>query len=129
MNLLGIDYGKKHIGLAWVDTEVGVVMPFGTIQQSDFRLQTSAVVDVVEREKIDQVIVGLPIGLDGKENKNTQKVREFCDTLKSEVHVPIATIDERFTSAEAARLEGDASIDEKAAMIILESYLNKWLGD
>lgn len=125
MNVLAIDYGKKRIGLAWADTEVGVVMPFGTIQQSDFGLQTSAIADVVKREKIDQIIIGLPIGLDGKENKNTQKVREFCDILKSEVRVPIATIDERFTSAEAARLEGDASIDEKAAMIILQTYLDK----
>ena len=50
MNLLAIDYGTKRIGLAWCDTAVGVVLPYGVIQTSDFRLQTSELFDLMKRE-------------------------------------------------------------------------------
>jgi len=125
MNILAIDYGTKRIGLAWVDTALGVVLPFGVIRQSDFRFQTSAITDLVKREKIDQIVVGFPIGLDGGENENTVKVCAFIDQLKSEVRLPIATVDERFTTHQAARAERGVSADERAAMIILQSYLDR----
>jgi len=125
MNILALDYGTKRIGLAWTDTALGVVLPYGVIEQSDFGLQTSAVADLVKREKIGQIVVGWPLGLDGKENENTKRVRSFIAKLKSEVRLQIAVIDERFTSAEADRF-GDVGVsrDEKAAMIILQNYLD-----
>ena len=164
MNILAIDYGAKRIGLAWVDTALGVVLPFGMIRQSDFTrlprpgppasefappanawhwpagrrrsragaeatggqgLQIAEIATLVKREKIGQIVMGLPIGLDGQENENTKKVREFADQLKSEVRLPIITVDERFTTHEAGRMKGGVSVDEKAAMIILQTYLDK----
>lgn len=124
MNILTIDYGKKRIGLAWVDTEVGVVLPFGQILNPKSEIRNPELITLIQREKVDKIVVGLPFGLDGTENENTQKVREFCDMLKSEVRVPIATVDERFSSAEADRMGGGVSRDEKAAMIILQAYLD-----
>ena len=124
MNILGVDYGKKRIGLAWCDTAVGVVLPFGVVETSDFGLQTSALVALIQKERIEKVVVGLPLGLDGKENENTKTVQTFVDMLKSEVRVPIAMVDERFTSAQADRMTGgDASRDEKAAMVIVQTYI------
>ena len=153
MNILAIDYGAKRIGLAWADTALGVVLPFGMIRQSDFTrlprpgppasefarrrsragaeatggqgLRIAEIATLVKREKIGQIVMGLPIGLDGQENENTKKVREFADQLKSEVRLPIITVDERFTTHEAGRMKGGVSVDEKAAMIILQTYLDK----
>lgn len=135
MNILAIDYGAKRIGLAWVDTKLSVVLPFGVVnndpafakalagkQGSGIKEQLG---DIIKREKIDHVVVGLPLGLDGKENENTKSVRTFCDTLKSQVSVPIEFVDERFSSAEADRMEGNVSRDEKAAMVLLQAYLDK----
>jgi putative holliday junction resolvase len=125
MNILGIDYGKKRIGLAWVDTDLGVVLPYGVVEHKDTRNKVQETSDLILRETIDQVVVGLPIGLDGKENENTANVRRFVESLKEQVQLPIELVDERFTSKQADRMGGDASRDEKAAMVILQSYLGK----
>ncbi|MBI5728466.1 MAG: Holliday junction resolvase RuvX [Candidatus Magasanikbacteria bacterium] len=121
MNLLAIDYGSKNIGLAWVNTAVGVVLPFGQIKNQKFKIQS--LLELVERERIDMIVLGLPLGLDGQENKNTKIVRSFAAELKRVVTVPVEFIDERFTSAQADRMESDGvSRDEKAAMVILQTY-------
>ena len=118
MNILAIDYGKKRIGLAWVNTALGVVLPYGILGENELP-------DFITAEKIDKVIVGWPIGLDGKENKNTDAVKTFAEKLKKDIKISIEFMDERFTSAEADRMGGEASRDEKAAMLILQSYIDK----
>lgn len=125
MNILAIDYGTKNIGLAWCDTGVKVVLPFGLIKLQVISYKLQKVIEVIRNEKIDRVIVGLPIGLDGKENENTKKIRKFVDELKKEIDVPVDFVDERFTSAQADRMGGTVSRDEKSAMIILQSYIDK----
>ncbi|MFA5175071.1 MAG: Holliday junction resolvase RuvX [Patescibacteria group bacterium] len=116
MNILGVDYGTKNIGLAWCDTGIGVVLPFGIVGKQELP-------DVVKKENIDLVVIGLPIGLNGKENENTKRVKKFAEDLKEKMKVKIDFFDERFTSQQADRMEGGASRDEKSAMLVLESYL------
>jgi len=119
MNILGIDYGKKRIGLAWVQGGLDVVLPFGVTQEDKIPA-------LIKEEGIGKVIVGLPIGLDGEENENTSRVRAFVEGFKKHVDVPVEFIDERFTSQQADRMEGgEATRDEKSAMVILQSYLDK----
>ncbi len=122
MNILAIDYGTKNIGLAWCQKELGVVLPFGNVE---CRMWNVGLVNLIKKEKIDKVIVGLPVGLDGKENENTKKIRNFVDELKKDIDVPVDFVDERFTSAQADRMGGTVSRDEKSAMVILQSYLDK----
>lgn len=123
MNILGIDYGKKNIGLAWVDTDLGVILPYGNFE---WKVESRKLKELFEKEKVNKIVVGLPLGLDGQENKNTKAVREFVEELKKEVSIPVELVDERFTSKQADRM-GDEGVsrDERAAMLILESYLNK----
>ncbi|MDD4476700.1 MAG: Holliday junction resolvase RuvX [Patescibacteria group bacterium] len=116
MNILGVDYGTKNIGLAWCDTGIGVVLPFGIVGKQELP-------DVVKKENIDLVVIGLPIGLNGKENENTKRVKKFAEDLKEKMKAKIDFFDERFTSQQADRMEGGASRDEKSAMLVLESYL------
>lgn len=117
MNILAIDFGQKNIGLAWTNTEVGVVLPFGLAKSSELA-------GLIKKEKIDQVVVGLPLGLDGQENANTARVRVFVSELQSSVNVPVEFYDERFSSKAAdAMSDGGVSRDEKSAMVILEDYL------
>lgn len=123
MNILGLDYGTKNIGLAWVDTNLGVVLPFGIIVQRETQNAQYELKSLIEKEKIDKIIIGLPIGLDGKENKNTERVKKFTEDLKSEIDVPIEFFDERFSSLQGDAMGGGVSRDEKAAMVILQSYV------
>jgi len=119
MNILAIDFGTKNIGLAWCDTDIGIVLPYGIIKNQNL----DELSQLIKKENIDQVIIGLPLGLNNEENINTKRVREFGDRLKSLVNIKIDFFDERFSSAQADRTEGGVSRDEKAAMVILEDYL------
>ena len=117
MNVLGIDFGTKNFGLAWSDTDIGVVLPFGVVHSLE------DVAKVIKEEKVDKVVLGLPIGLDGTEQANAKRVRKFADNLKKEIKVPLEFYDERFSSQQADVMGGLATRDEKSAMVILESFL------
>ena len=122
MNILAIDYGTKNIGLAWVATGLGVVLPYGVIKDKNL----VELAKLIKKENIDKVIVGLPFGLEKKENENTKKIKKFTSDLKDLIDIPVEFEDERFSSQAADRMgEGGASRDEKAAMIILQGYLAK----
>jgi len=120
MNILALDYGQKNIGLAWCDTSIGAPLPFGVVKGGDFL----ELVKVIKTEKIDKVIIGLPLGMDGKEKANTARVREFGEQLKKQITASVEFFDERFSSQQADRSEGGVSRDEKAALVILQSYLD-----
>lgn len=118
MNILAVDFGTKNIGLAWCDTAVNVVLPYGVTDKEKLPA-------LIKEEKIEKVVIGLPLGLDGKEYASTARVKKFAEELKSKITVPIDFFDERFSSHAADRMAGGASRDEKAAMMILEGYLCK----
>ena len=124
MNILGIDYGQKRIGLAWVQTGLGVVLPFGQIQNQESDNENRELVELIKKERIDLIVIGLPLGTDGMENKNTQTVRAFADVLKQKTGLSPEFMDERFTSQFADAVGGDATRDEKSAMAILQSYMD-----
>lgn len=124
MNILAIDYGTKNIGLAWVNTDLGVVLPYGNLETGKWKLEIR---ELIKQEKVDKIVLGLPLTLeDGAENPNTKRVREFGRELKNLVDLPIEFVDERLSSFEADNMGGGASRDEKAAMVILQSYLEKY---
>lgn len=120
MNVLAIDYGDKRIGLAWVQTGLDVILPYGLITGG-----LKELVSLIKKEHIDKLVIGLPIGLErSEENKNTEKVRKFADKLKKETGLPVEFVDERFSSAQADSMGGEVSRDEKSAMVILQSYID-----
>jgi len=125
MNILTIDFGTKRIGLAWTNTEVGVVLPFGQIKEQKAKSKEQILVELIDREKIDKVIIGMPLGLDGEDNPNTERVKKFANELRNATTVSVELFDERFSSGQADAMGGRATRDEKAAMVILQGYLDK----
>lgn len=124
MNILGIDFGTKNIGLAWVDTGFGAVLPYGLINEVKGKTKAGQLADLIKEERIEKVVIGLPVSLKGgEENKNTERIRAFAEELRGAVNVPVEFMNEMFSSQQADRMGGDASRDEKSAMIILEDYL------
>ncbi len=122
MNILAVDYGTKNIGLAWAQIGLGVVLPYGVIKDKNL----DELAKLIKKENIDKVVIGLPFGLEEKENENTKKIKQFASDLKNLINIPIEFEDERFSSQAADRMgEGGASRDEKSAMVILQSYLEK----
>jgi len=123
MKYLGIDWGEKRIGLALGDSETKIATPFKTVGNVD------EVARVVENEQIDVIIVGKPYQIFNFQFLISEQVKNFLNELKSKVNVPVKLVDERLSSKAADALPGDkktkSSRDEIAAMLILQSYLDK----
>ncbi len=120
MNILAIDYGKKRLGLAWLDTNIGVTLPFGVIMRVNALIE---LLDIIKEERIDTIVMGNPLTLSGEESEFMAEIRLFAGELSDKSAKKIYFVDERFTSREADNMGGDASRDEKAAMLILEVYI------
>lgn len=119
MNILGVDYGKKRIGLAWKNSDLDVILAFGVVNNLE------ELEKLIVREKIDKIIFGLPFGEGGKENENTLKIRKIATDLSQKLKIETDFIDESFTTATAKNIDGNISLDEKSAMIILQDYFKK----
>ncbi|MEM7174019.1 MAG: Holliday junction resolvase RuvX [Bacteroidota bacterium] len=130
--LIGIDYGKKRVGIAVTDPLQMIVSPLTTIkpgQVSDF-LQT-----YLQKEPVEAIVVGKPLDLQGNPSATMHAVEKFVAWLKTHfAHLAIFTFDERFTSkiAHQSRLEGGfkkkarqdkAAIDSISATFILRDFL------
>ena len=104
------------------DTELKLATPFKVIPPAEL---VSAIEKLVEREELAAVVMGLPVGLDGRETEQTRAVREFADRLKEEISVDLEFEDERLSTAQARKEGYD---DAVAAMHILQSYLDRIYG-
>jgi len=126
MNILGIDYGKNKIGLAWLQTSLDIILPFGLVIEKTREEQLRKLAKIIKEENIDKIVFGFPLTLeDMTENKNTERIKNFAEDLYKLTNKEFEFVDERLTTSEARAMEGDASLDEKAAMLILKTYLDK----
>jgi len=121
---LGVDWGEVRIGLALGDSETKIATPFRTVANVD------EVAHAAASEGIDVIIVGKPTSITNYELRITnEKYNNFLRDLKNKITVPVELVDERLSSKAADALAGDkktkASRDEIAAMLILQSYLDK----
>lgn len=121
MRILGIDFGEKKMGLAIATGKTA--LPFGVINNPKGvipRLQK-----ICQEEEISQVVIGLPLNLDGTEGKMAKKVRRFGRELEKNLGLTICFWDERLTTEAAKeRLIDKRLEDSSAAAIILQSYLD-----
>ena len=132
--LLGLDVGDIRIGVALSD-ELGVAAhPLCTLTRKNRKVDLIAISDLVSIHKVERVIIGLPISLDGSIGPQAEKIQKFAKRLAHVIDIPIEFQDERFTTAEAEEIlrslnkdteEQKALIDEVAAVIILTDYLNQ----
>lgn len=89
----------------------------------------AAIVELVEREGVGEVIVGVPLGLKGQSTAQTRAVRAFIERLRARLPVPVTEADERLSSAEALRRAPrrqprDGRLDSEAAAIVLQAVLD-----
>lgn len=137
--VLAIDWGLARIGLAVSDATRTLATPLAALHEKDKRAQIERVVDLVAREEITLIVVGLPLHLDGNESDSSKAARKYAEKLGTRVDLPIELFDERFTSVEAeSRLQeigefGGAKnrqarkdkgrIDSVSAAILLQAWL------
>jgi putative Holliday junction resolvase len=130
--LLGIDHGTRRIGVAVADTETGIAFERPALRAGARLADAHAVADLVRREGASLVVLGLPLEASGAEGAQARRVRAFGQAL-TDLGIEVAYDDERFTSAEAARLlvEADRTptrasgeLDSAAARLVLQQFLD-----
>ncbi len=133
MRLLGLDVGDKTIGVALSDETATIATGVGTIRRVGPKRDLRAVAELAHKHEAAEIVVGLPLGLDGTAGPQAQKVLAFIEALKPVARLPVVPWDERFTTvaAEQALIEADVSrrgrravVDKVAAIIILQNYLD-----
>lgn len=136
MRALGVDYGRKRVGLAISDPTGTLATPLETLtRRAGKRPPVAALSRVAEREGVDHLVVGLPLELDGQENDWCREVREFGDSLAARLDLPLTFIDERLSSVRAEQAIRSAGgsralhkdrgrIDAAAAAVILQCFLD-----
>lgn len=130
--LLGLDVGAARIGVARSD-ELGITAhPLCTLTRKNRQVDLVAISDLVSIHKVERVIIGLPISLDGTIGTQALSVQKFAERLGKVIEVPIEFWDERFTTVEAEDVLRELNknskkqkdiIDQIAATIILGEYL------
>ena len=130
---MGLDFGTKRIGVAMSDELLLTAQGLDTIRRKELESDLALIKGVVDSNGVGEVIVGLPLNMNGTYSEKTKEAVLFVDELGKAISVPIKTWDERLTSIQADRamLEGDMSrakrrklSDKLAAQIILQSYLD-----
>lgn len=129
--ILGVDFGKKKTGTAFMDMDIKIPFPLKLIEESNARKVKRALIDIIAEKKIDTVVFGLPLSDKGEENEWCLEIRRFSEFLLKSVKVNVIFVDEYGTSKEADLiLRGKKKNVKKkandliAAALILETYLN-----
>lgn len=132
---MGIDYGERRIGLAITDPTRTIASPLRTLSRRTGKRPPWAELErVVHEHDVEEIVIGLPLNLEGDETPWTTEVRAFAARVGERTRLPVHLIDERLTSVRAERAvrgsglrksqrEEKGRIDAAAAALILQNHL------
>ena len=128
---LGFDFGLARIGVAQGDTLLNIAHPIKTISAEDNGTRFDEIQKLIDEWRPVQLIVGLPLHMDGLEHEMTQRCRRFARQLHGRFGLPVFLVDERMSSILAEELLREAQVfgkkqklylDQVAAQAILYSF-------
>lgn len=134
--ILSVDYGERRVGLALSDPTATIASPLPTLtRRKGKRPPVAPIARLVEEKEIAEIVVGLPLTLEGDDSDWTREVRDFAAALAERTSRPVALQDERMTSVRAERAvrslglskqkrEEKERVDAAAAVLILQAYLD-----
>ncbi len=127
--LLGVDLGEKRVGLAISDPLRKIATPLETVDREGI---FSRLEELVRKQNIGEIVVGLPLNMDGSRGKKAEAAEGFAADLEEKFGLPVVLWDERLTSVSAEKVMREAgerpsrakpSVDKISAALILEAYL------
>jgi putative Holliday junction resolvase len=133
LKILSMDVGDRRIGMAVSDALGWTAQGIPTLERRSIRHDLEKIQEVLEQHKPDYILVGLPKNMNGTLGPQGEKVMAFAEKLKSRFNLQVEYWDERLTtvSAHKAMIEADLSrkkrktrVDQIAAVLILQSYLD-----
>lgn len=129
--LFGIDFGTKRIGVAVGQTVTRTSRPLDTIPAKNGVPNWDIFDKLITKWQPDAIVVGIPLNMDGTEQRLTQIAREFATELKKRYQLIIYTVDERLTTKDARerlfdaggyKALADGQVDRVAAQLILQNW-------
>ena len=132
MRLMGLDVGDVRIGVAVSDPTGTVVEPREAVKAGTRAGAIEQIAELVEREEIGEVVVGMPVSLDGGVGRQGEKTRVFAELLAERISAPVRTWDESYSSRAADGIMRESGTrrgrkkgrrDAVAAAVILREYL------
>ena len=131
--LLGIDPGKKRIGIAICDENKKIATPYTTIIKNNFSDFLLEIKKIISENNIKGLIIGNPLNLDGSSSQSSQSAKDLSINLSKNISIPITMWDERLSSRAAFNLSNDLEVntskkidklDENSAAFILQGALD-----
>ena len=131
--LMGIDPGGKRIGIAISDENKIVATPYTTIIREKYGDLVSQIKEIINEHKIDGIVIGNPINMDGSESPSSQSAKDLAKNLSKDITENITLWDERLSSQGAFNLSNELAInsskkvkklDENSAQFILQGLLD-----
>lgn len=132
MKILALDVGSRRIGVAIGDTLLGIALARDFIPHDAHAVDT--LTTLISAERIERVLMGRPLALEGNDTEQTLNIDGFAATLAAGIAVPIEFVDERFTSilahanlraAEIKTKHHRPLVDSESARILLQTYFDK----
>ena len=145
MRILALDYGRVRIGMAIADAQTALAQPLGTLDRINRNEDMRRLRALVREQGVRQIVVGLPLRLDGTRGDMAEEAARFGQRLHKQLGLPVEMVDERLTSWEAERLLEEQQgrtihaasgkkrkkenermgVDAMAAALILKEYLDR----
>jgi putative holliday junction resolvase len=133
MRAMGLDVGTKTVGVA-ISDELGITaQPITTVRRKGLAADLNELATLQSEYSVDQIVVGLPLNMNGTEGPRALASRAFGEALEKKLKLPTIYWDERLTTVSAQRslIESNVSrekrkevIDQVAAVLILQSWLD-----
>ena len=131
--LMGIDPGKKRVGIAISDENKIVATPYKTLIRNNYNELLSGIKKIIVENQIDGIVVGNPINMDGSEGSSSQSAKDLAINLSKDITKNITLWDERLSSQGAFNLSTELAVnstkkvkklDENSAQFILQGVLD-----
>jgi putative holliday junction resolvase len=132
MRLLGIDFGTKRVGLAMTTPDGTMPLPYRTITRTARETLFVDIAAIIADEKVEAVVVGYPLRLDGEPSLTSRQASNFALSLKRRTGLQVFLVREELTSCEAESMLRETGmrydrqkqvLDQIAAVRILDAYL------
>jgi putative Holliday junction resolvase len=124
LRALALDYGAARCGVAVSDPSGTLATPLEPVLKPGTKNGLRRLAELVAELGVERIVVGLPVSLSGSDSAQTRETRQFADRLSAAVDVPVELYDERFTTSLAHQAGGSASLDSRAAAVLLDEWLN-----
>jgi putative Holliday junction resolvase len=131
--LMGIDPGRKRVGIAISDENKIIATPYTTIIKNKYSDFVKEIIKIVEENQIKGIVIGNPINLDGTASQSSQSAKDLAINLSKDVTENVTLWDERLSSQGAFNLSNDlasntskkvSKLDQNSAQFILQGALD-----